>query len=35
VLDIAPGIADSAAAGTLTATIGTGVLTVGYSPPGK
>jgi hypothetical protein len=35
VLDIAPGIADSAAAGTLTATIGTGVLTVGYPPPGK
>lgn len=33
ILNIAPGIADHAAAGTLTASIGTGVVTVGY--PGQ
>jgi hypothetical protein len=33
-LQVTPGITDMAAAGTLTATIGTGTLTVGY-PPGR
>jgi hypothetical protein len=35
VLRIEPGIADSSASGMMTITIGTGVLTVTYPPPGR